>query len=180
MGILLCLGSVKLLESLACEVFAKSVIYVLLREEDVNALETSIVRSHAVILQIWNSLHTLLRHILLSEHNGEFLCAVVAVVIEDNHIARFDSTIYVCIYERFHELVGILMFFGMGIVTRLNALDHIGAFASLTFDELVVRNLDAIPTLITVHSIETTDDGCDGTHTYLVDMFLQVGNESLT
>ena len=92
--ILLCLCSVQLFLTLAREIFAECIFHILFREEDVYTLERCIVWSHAVVLQILHGLHTLFGHILLGEHNGKFLSAVVAEVDEDNHIALFNHTVY--------------------------------------------------------------------------------------
>ena len=72
---------------------AESVHYVLLREEDVNALEACIVWSHAVVLQVLDGVHAFLWHILLSQYLGQLLGTVVTVVDEDNNITLLDSTV---------------------------------------------------------------------------------------
>jgi len=70
-----------------------------------NTLERRIIRSHAIKLQARNSMHTLFRHILLSQHNSQFLGTVVTVVEEDNHITFFDGTVYGRIIDRFDEFI---------------------------------------------------------------------------
>ena len=92
-SILLCLCSVELLLALCAQVLAESVHYVLLREEDVNALEACIVWSHAVVLQVLDGVHAFLWHILLSQYLCQLLGTVVTVVDEDNNITLLDSTI---------------------------------------------------------------------------------------
>ena len=64
------------------------------------------MRSHAIILQTGNSVHSLLRHILLSQHDSQLLGTVVTVVEEDNYITFLDSTVEVRVYNRFDELIG--------------------------------------------------------------------------
>ena len=76
------------------EILAQRVFYVLLREEDVNTLEVGVVWCHTVVLQSRNGLHTLLRHILLSQCDGHLLGAVVTEIDEDDDVALFDRTIY--------------------------------------------------------------------------------------
>ena len=42
--------------------------------------EGIVVRRHAVVLEVGNGRHALLRHVLLREHHGQFLGAVAAEV----------------------------------------------------------------------------------------------------
>ena len=106
----------ELLQSLACDVFAECVLYVLLWEEDVNTRERSVVRSHAVVLQAWDGLHALLFHVLLSEHDGQLFGAVVAVVEEDDYVTLLDASVHVAVDEWLHELVSVLVLFGVAVV----------------------------------------------------------------
>ena len=104
-GVLLRFGNMELGLAVGCQVFAQGILYVFLIEENVHTLEGSIVRSHAIILQTGNSVHSLLGHILLSKHDSQFLGTVVTIVEEDNHITFFDGTVYGRVIDRFDEFV---------------------------------------------------------------------------
>ena len=62
---LLRLGYTQLTQSGFRYNLAEGVRHVLFREEDVQPLETAVVRRHAVVLQVRDSLHAMLGHILL-------------------------------------------------------------------------------------------------------------------
>ena len=61
-------------------------------------------------------MHPLLGHILLRERDGNLLGSVVAIVEENDYIAFLNSAIAVCVYERLHEFIGVLMLFGVAVV----------------------------------------------------------------
>ena len=86
-GIFLGLGDVQLLQSHAGDVFAEGILQVVLGEEDMYAREAVVVGRHAVVLQVGDVRHALLRHVLLREHRGQLLGAVAAEVEEDDHVA---------------------------------------------------------------------------------------------
>ena len=115
---------------------------------------------------------------LLGEHHSEFLSAVVAVVEEDHHVAFLNTSIAVGVDERLHKFVGVLVVFRIGVVAALNAFHHVGHLASLALNELVVSHLNAVPTLVTVHSIETADDAGNMCACRFA-MLDEVGDESL-
>ena len=71
-----------------------------------NTFERCIVRSHAIVLQTGNRVHTLFRHILLSQYDCQFLGTVITVVKEDDNIAFFDCAVYSCVIDRFDKFVG--------------------------------------------------------------------------
>ena len=154
--VLLCLGSMELLQALAADVFAQCVLHVLLREKDVNTSEAGIVRRHAVVLEARDGLHALLNHILLSEDDGEFLSAVVAVVEEDDHVAFLDGTVNLAVVDGLDELVGHAF-----VVAVLHSFEEVCCLFALAADEQVVCNLHAFPTLIAVHCIEAANDAGD-------------------
>ena len=151
-------GRVQLFQSLRSQVFAERVLHVLFGEEDVNTRERSIVRRHAVVLQAGNGVHTFFGHILLRQHHGKFLGAVVAVVEENNHVAFLDASVDVGIYQRFHEFVGVLVLFRVRVVAALYASHHVGYLTALAFNQLVVSHLHTVPTLVAVHGIEAAHD----------------------
>ncbi len=114
--------------ALARQVFAQRVFNVLLREEDIHARKRCIVGCHAVVLQSRNGLHTLLRHVLLGQYDGELLGAVVAEVDEDDDVTLFDETVDAAVVDRFDELVGDTF-----VVALLHGSNHIGSLLALTF-----------------------------------------------
>ena len=87
-SIFLCFGNAELVESCLRYDFTEGVLDNLLVEEDMEALECSIVRSHAAVIEIRNDVHSLLRHVLLGEHCGDFTCAVIAEIHEDNGVCN--------------------------------------------------------------------------------------------
>ena len=155
-GILLGLGCVELLESLGADILAKGIGDVLLGEDDVHALERCVVGSHAVVLESGDGLHSLLGHVLLSEHLSELLGAVVAEVDEDNHVALLDGSVNLGIVDRLDELVGNAF-----LVAFLHSLHHALGLLSLALYEQVVSLFHTVPTLVAVHGIETSHDGSD-------------------
>ena len=173
-SILLCLCSVELLLALCAQVLAESIHYVLLREEDVNALEACIVWSHAVVLQVLDGVHAFLWHILLSQYLCQLLGTVVTVVDEDNNITLLNSTVNLRVIDWLDELVCYVL-----IIAFLHCLHHIVSLLTLTLNEQVVCFLHTVPALVTVHSIETTYDACD-VCTVLVAASLHLLDEALT
>ena len=159
--IFLCLCGVELLQTFRCEIFSQRVLHVFFRKEDVHTGERCVVRGHAVVLQSWDGVHSLLRHVLLCEGNSEFLGAVVAVIEEDNHIAFLDSSIHIGIDDWLHELVCVLVVLRVGVIARLHAFNHIAHLASLAIYELVVSHFQTFPSLVAVHGIEAADDAGD-------------------
>ena len=71
------------------------------------------------------------------------------------------------------------MFLSVRIIARLNSLNHVCHLATFALHQLIVSNLHTIPALVTVHSIETTDDRSDSTYASLIDMLLEVSDEAL-
>ena len=116
MCIFLSLSDVQLLQALAGDIFAEGVLHILLGEENVYPSEGCIVWSHAVVLEMRDGLHTLLFHVLLREHDGQFSCAVVAEIEKDDNITFLDATIDAAVDERLHELVGVLVLLRVRIV----------------------------------------------------------------
>ena len=152
MRVLLSLGDMELLLAQVGKIFSKSVVDVFLVEKDVHALERRIVRSHAVILQAGDGVHAFFGHVMLGENNGEFLCAVVAVVEENHHVAFLDGAIEIGVVDGLDELVGHIV-----VIALLHGGDHIGGLLALAFNEKVVGNLDAVPAFVTVHCIIAAD-----------------------
>ena len=155
-SILLSLSSVQLLLALLAQILTQSVLNVLLREQDVYTLEVCIVWSHAVVLQARDSLHALLWHILLSQCDGHLLSTVVTEVDEDNNITLFYATVNCCIVDWLDELIGNAL-----VIALLHSSNHISALLTSTVYNQVVTLFYALPTLIAVHSVETTYDACD-------------------
>ena len=139
------------------------------------ACETGIVRSHTIVLKAGDGLHTLLRHILLCEHDGQLLGAVVAIVKEDYHIAFLDGTVNGAIIDRLDELICHTL-----VIAFLHSLHHIGGLLALGTNQQIVCNLHTLPALITVHRIETTDDAGNSSITCLVALSRNLFDKALT
>ena len=109
MSVFLGLCDTQLAFACLCDGLTEGVAYILLREEDVKSLESSVVRSHTAVVER-KGVHTLLWHVLLGEDCGELACAVVAEVEEDDCIAFPDFSdclsVSSCDYGRFDEFVG--------------------------------------------------------------------------
>ena len=174
MSILFSFSDVKLSLAIGSKVFAESILYVFLVEEDVYTGERCIVRSHAIVLQVLDSMHTLFRHILLSEDDSQFLRTVVTVVEEDHYVAFLDSTVYSRIVDWLDEFVCHAF-----VVRFLHSLNHVSSILTLAFYQEVVSFLHTFPTLVTVHGIETAHDRSDGTCA-LSTMSSQLFDEALT
>ena len=147
------LCSMQLFLTLLRQILTKRILYVLLGEQDVHTCETGIIWCHAIVLQSRYCLHTLLRHILLSEHNGKFLGTIITEVDKDNHIALLNATIHGTIMNRFNELIGNTL-----SIALLYCLCHIGCLLTSAVHDKVVTLLNTLPTLVAVHSIETAND----------------------
>ena len=119
-------------------------------------------------------MHALLRHILLRQDDGQFLRTVVAVVEENNGVAFLDCPINRRIVYRFDKFIRYTF-----VIRFLHSLHHVGSLLAFSFDEQIVGFLDAFPTLVAVHCIETADDGCDGTARLLA-VCRQLFDETLT
>jgi len=165
---------VQLALALSAQVFTQCILYILLIEEDMYTGERSIVRSHAVVLESGDCVHTSLGHILLSQDYGQLLGTVVTVVEEDYHVALLDSTINSGIMDGFYKFVGHSF-----VVAFLHSLYHIGSLLAFTAHEQVVSHLHTLPTFVAIHSIVTTNDRGYMTGT-LCTVGCQFFNESLT
>ena len=118
-----------------------------------NALERSIVRSHTVILQPRDGVHTCFRHILLSQYNSQLFGTVITVIEEDNYITFFDCSVAVGIHNRFDEFIC-----NTCIIRLLHSLNHIGSFLTYAVYKQVISFFYTFPTFVTVHSVITADD----------------------
>ncbi len=67
-------------------------------------LERVIVRSHAVVLQVIDGAHAVLR--MLCKHGGQLFGAIVAVVEEYHHMAGTDASVDGIVDNRLDEFVG--------------------------------------------------------------------------
>ena len=158
-SVLLGLGDAQLLQTERRNVLTDSVIYVLLIEEDVQTLEVCIVRSHTAVVER-QSVHTLCRHILLCQRNGNLARAIITIIKEDNHIVSLDLTLGIAILvyanDRLHELIGHTL-----VVRALHSCNHIGCVLTDTIHEQVITNLHTLPALIAIHSVVATYDRSD-------------------
>ena len=119
-------------------------------------LEVGVIRRHAVVLQVLDGVHALLRHILLGQHLRELTGAVVAEVDEDDDVAFLNGAVDLGVVDGLDELIGHAV--GVALVHCLEQV--VGLFA-LALNEQVVGFLDAVPALVAVHGVETADDGGD-------------------
>ena len=98
-------------------------------------------------------MHAFLRHVFLCQRDGELLCAVVAVVEENNGVAFFDCAVNFGVDNRFDKFVGNVL-----IIRLLHCLNHICRRFALAVYKQVVGFLDAVPSFVAVHCIETAYD----------------------
>ena len=147
----------ELLLALCRQIFAQCVLDILFGEEDVHALERGVVGCHAVVLQTGDGLHALFRHVLLGEHNGEFLGTVVAEVDEDHHVALLDAAVDAGVMDGLDKLVGDTL-----VIALLHGLHHVGGLLACAVDKKVIAFFHALPTLVAVHGIEATHDAGNG------------------
>ena len=176
MRILLRLGDAQLREAHRRDVLADRILHVLLVEQDVQPLEFGIVRGHAAVIER-QRVHPFGGHVLLREHDGQLLGAVVAVVEEDHHVAGTDRPdgfpLGVDTHDRLDELVG-----HVGVVGLLHGGDHVRRRLADTVHELIVGHLHTLPALVAIHRIVTADDRRDDARR-LRRMALQRLNETL-
>ena len=142
--------------SVICQIFSQSILNVFLVEQDMYALERSIIRSHAIVLQTRNCMHALFRHILLSQNDSQLFRTVVTIVEEDHYIAFLDGSVETAVYNRLDEFVGYTF-----IVRFLHGLYHVGSNLTLTVNQQIVSFLHTFPTFVAVHCIETSYDRSD-------------------
>ena len=155
MGVFLGLGDAQLLEALRRNVLADGVGHVLLVEENVQARELGVVRSHATIVER-HGVHSLGGHILLRQHDRQLLGAVVAVVEEDHQIVRADRadglSVLVDMHDGLDELVRHALVIGF-----LHGSDHIRRMFADAVHQRVVSHLHALPAFVAVHGVVTAD-----------------------
>ena len=151
--ILFCFSDMKLAQAFRSKIFAQCIRYIIFVKQDMNTLERSIVRSHTVILQARDSVHTGFRHILLSQYNSQLFGTVITVVEEDNHITFFDCSVTVGIHNRFDEFIC-----NTCIIRVLHGLNHIGSFLTYAVYKQVISFFYTFPAFVTVHSVITADD----------------------
>ena len=177
MGIFLSLGDAELVKTGIGYDFSECVLHNFLVEENVQALEGSIVRSHAAVVEVRNDVHALFRHILLGENGSDFTCTVIAEVHEDDSIAFLylceRCTCSICNNYRFDELVGDIC-----IIRRLDTFSSGGESGTFAFSEKVISLFYTCPSLVTVHCIETAAD-CGNLSGALCHVFLEVSHEAL-
>ena len=176
-GILLGLGNTQLCKSLFRDVLADRIGHVLLVEQDVQPLELGIVRGHRAVIER-HRVHSLLRHILLRQGDGQLLGPVITVVEEDHHVIRTDHADRIAVlvdpHDRLHELVGYPL-----VVGFLHGQHHIGRVLALTLDQQVVGLLHTLPTFVAVHGVVAADDRCDDSRRFFTHMALELLNKAL-
>ena len=176
MGIFLGLGDAQLPQALLRNELADGVGHVLLVEEDVQPRELGIVGGHAAIVE-GHGVHPLGGHVLLRQHDGQLLGAVVAVVEKDHHVVGADHAdglpVLVDAHERLDELVRNALVIGF-----LDGFDHVRRTLADAADQRVVGNLDPFPALVAIHRVVAPDHrgdlarrGCE--------VLFEVGDEPL-
>ena len=153
--ILLSLCNTQLAQAKRRHILTNSHLYIILVKEDVQTGKLIIVGSQTAVVQR-QSVHTLLRHILLSKNNSKLLSTVVTEVEEDNYIIRLNQTDRLIILhcnDRLHKLIGHTC-----IIRCLHSSDHIGSVLTYAINKLVVSNLHTLPTFVTVHSVVATNN----------------------
>lgn len=152
-GVFLGFGYVELLFAVVGKVFAEGVLHILLGEEDVHAGKRSVVGGHAVVLQSGQGVHPLFGHVVLGEHYGELLGAVVAVVEEDYHVAGLDGAVDGRVVDGEHEFVG-----HVGVVALLHGLNHVSGLLAFALHEEIVGHFHAVPAFVAVHGVVAADN----------------------
>jgi len=121
--------------------------------------ESGIIWCHCTVVK-WHCLHAELRHILLCECNGQFLRTVVPEVKEYNHISFLQPAdrISFIIYHhyRFHELVSDVF-----PVRLLHGFNNISDGCAFPVYNKIVGFLYPLPSLVPVHGIIPSNEGCD-------------------
>ncbi len=136
--------------------FSQGVLHQLFVKEDVHALEGSVVRGEAAVVQR-KGVHPFFRHVLLGEDSGELAGAVVAEVVEDDGVAFLDGGHGLAVL-RYHD--GLDEFVrNIGIIAGLDT--GLGAFecSALAFYQQVVGFFHAGPAFVAVHGIEAATHG---------------------
>ena len=147
---------------------AQGVLYVLLREEDMQAFVRTLVGCHAVVVQPLDGHHAFCGFVFLCQHNGHLAGAVVAVVEEDDGVAflnRSQRFAVTHVHDGLDELIGYL-----GVVAGLHGVVHILILRTDTVYQQVITYLDAFPAFVAVHGIKTALD-----RSYLAARLLHVG-----
>ena len=140
--------------------------------------ERTVVRRHAAVVQPRNSLHALLRHVLLGQNDRDLFRAVVAVVEEDHYVPFRNPSVAIRVHQRLHELIRVLVLLRVTVVAALHGGYHVGLLTTNAVHQLVISHFDALPTLVAVHRVETADDRSDMC-AVSVAYFLQVGYKTL-
>ena len=164
MGIFLGLGDAELLLARLGNGLSEGIFYNFLVEEYVHSGEACVVRGKAAVVER-NGVHPLLRHIVLGKNAGYLSCAVVSEVYEDNCISllycgNLRSLLKRCAVasavlnnrDWFNKLVCHAI-----VVRVLNRLRRVKALLSDSLYKKVVGYLYALPSLVSVHCIESSN-----------------------
>ena len=90
----------------------------------------------------------------LAKHGHDLAHAVGAVVEEEGRIAVLDTSLVAIDDDRLQKFVGLVL--GISLVDRL---EDIVSLVALSIHDCLDSNLDALPSLVTVHGIVPSDDG---------------------
>ncbi len=151
MSVFFCLGYVQLLFIQRRKVFAKCIAHIFLVKQNVYAGKRCIVRSHAIILQIWNCLHACFGDVVLSESDCKLFCTVVAVIEENNRVTFFNGAVYSRIVYGLYKFVCNIL-----VVRLLHSLYHVCRLLALSVYKKVVSDFHTLPTFVSVHGIVST------------------------
>ena len=119
-------------------------------------------------------MHASLFVLLLCEHLCKLLGTVITIVDEDDNVALLNLAVNCRVVDRKDKLVCHAV-----VIALLHCLHHVVSLLALALYEQVVSLLNALPALVAVHCVETTDDAGD-VCAVLVAALLHLLDESLT
>ena len=123
------------------------------------ARELGVIGRHAAVVER-HGVHPFGRHVLLRQHDGQLLGAVVTVVEKDHHVVRADHadglSVLVDAHERLDELIRHAL-----VIRLLDGFDHVRRTFADAVDQRVVCDLHTLPALVAVHGVITADHRSD-------------------
>lgn len=176
-SVLLGLGNVALLELLLAKPLSKNVTHVLGRESNGEGI-VGLVLSHGGEVSVLGVREVRDdRAVEVTQELSDLTNTVGTVVEEEEGIVILETTLIAVDNDGLQELVVLT-----SLVAGLDGSDGVGGSLTLTLDETVQGNGDTLPSLITVHSIVSADNGSDLTKTNrlgLVEKLLHVTSSRL-
>ena len=165
MCIFFCLSNTCLSHVMCCQILTKRIVKFYFLECNDCMRNRCVILSEAYICQIQLLLSCKSVKLICTESSGNLSCTVRTEVEEDNRILVLNGRGRVSVFHnhaRFYEL--IVYFF---LIRILYSADRAVSRDAFSLGQSLVCQLHTIPSVITVHSIIATHNGCHFANTDL-------------